>query len=104
MEREALITLTQTSLDKASGIQRIEEAATELYKALQAGRDTGKSIAGKVYLHFNNNAIEKWLLLWRGLMNTGPTTLSSVNVYMTTYRSWWLRRSADRTAVYANYS
>lgn len=32
--------LTQTSLDKATGIQRIEEAATELYKALQAGRDT----------------------------------------------------------------
>lgn len=92
MERETLVSLTQTSLDKASGIQRIEEAATELYKALQAGRDTGKLIAGKVPPHFNNNAIKKWLLLWRGLMNIGHTTLSSVNVYMTTYRSWWSRR------------
>jgi hypothetical protein len=34
------MTLTQESLEKASSIQRIEEAATELYKALQAGRDT----------------------------------------------------------------
>lgn len=32
----------QESLEKASNIQRLEGAATELYKALQAGRDTGK--------------------------------------------------------------
>lgn len=49
--------LTQTSLDKASGIQRIEEAATELYKALQAGRDTGKSIVSRLRLHLDNNAL-----------------------------------------------
>ncbi|KZP31167.1 hypothetical protein FIBSPDRAFT_724739 [Athelia psychrophila] len=40
VDREALTTLSQDSLEKASGIQRLEEAATELYKALQAGRDT----------------------------------------------------------------
>ena len=35
------MTLTQESLEKASGIQKLEKAATELYKALQAGKDTG---------------------------------------------------------------
>ncbi|KAI0307681.1 exocyst complex component Sec3-domain-containing protein [Multifurca ochricompacta] len=37
--REALITLTQGSLRDAEGIHTLEEAATGLYKALQAGRD-----------------------------------------------------------------
>ncbi|PFH54821.1 hypothetical protein AMATHDRAFT_353 [Amanita thiersii Skay4041] len=40
VNHEALITLTQESLEKARSIERLEEAATELYKALQAGRDT----------------------------------------------------------------
>lgn len=40
--REALITLTQGSLRDAGGIQALEEAAAELYKALQAGRDRGE--------------------------------------------------------------
>jgi hypothetical protein len=34
--------LTQESLEKTGSIQRLEDAAAELYKALQAGRDTGK--------------------------------------------------------------
>lgn len=34
------MTLTQDSLRDSNSIQRIEEAAAELYKALQAGRDT----------------------------------------------------------------
>jgi hypothetical protein len=34
--------LTQESLEKSTGIQKLEEAATQLYKALQAGRDTGE--------------------------------------------------------------
>jgi hypothetical protein len=42
VDKEALATLTQESLEQSSGIQRLEEAATELYKALQAGQDTGK--------------------------------------------------------------
>ncbi|KAG0704350.1 exocyst complex component Sec3-domain-containing protein [Suillus ampliporus] len=41
VDREALVTLTQESLEKASGIQKLERAAIELYKALQAGQDTG---------------------------------------------------------------
>ncbi|OAX44413.1 hypothetical protein K503DRAFT_706401 [Rhizopogon vinicolor AM-OR11-026] len=40
VDREALVTLTQESLEKTSGIQKLEKAATELYKALQAGQDT----------------------------------------------------------------
>lgn len=40
--REAMITLTQGSLRDPEGIQVLEEAATELYKALQAGRDGGE--------------------------------------------------------------
>ncbi|PCH33938.1 hypothetical protein WOLCODRAFT_135407 [Wolfiporia cocos MD-104 SS10] len=39
VDKEAMVALTQESLEKDSGIQRLEEAATELYKALQAGRD-----------------------------------------------------------------
>jgi hypothetical protein len=33
--------LTNQSLEKRSGLSRLEEAATELYKALQAGKDSG---------------------------------------------------------------
>jgi hypothetical protein len=37
--------LNQESLEKPRSMQRLEEAAAELYKALQAGRDTGKGSA-----------------------------------------------------------
>jgi hypothetical protein len=43
VDQDALITLTQGSLEKTQSIQQLEEAAAELYKALQAGRDTGMS-------------------------------------------------------------
>jgi hypothetical protein len=36
-----MLTLTQGSLRDAEGVQALEEAATQLYKALQAGRDGG---------------------------------------------------------------
>ena len=35
------MTLSQQSLEKTQSIQQLEEAAVQLYKALQAGRDTG---------------------------------------------------------------
>ncbi|KAI9461020.1 exocyst complex component sec3 subunit [Lactarius psammicola] len=38
-DEEAMITLTQGSLRDPEGLQALEEAAAELYKALQAGRD-----------------------------------------------------------------
>ena len=33
--------LTQESLEKSKSIQRLEESAADLYKALQTGRDRG---------------------------------------------------------------
>ncbi|KAF9785840.1 exocyst complex component sec3 subunit [Thelephora terrestris] len=39
VDRESLITLTQESLEKSKSIQKLEEAAADLYKALQTGRD-----------------------------------------------------------------
>ncbi|CCM03119.1 uncharacterized protein FIBRA_05240 [Fibroporia radiculosa] len=39
VDSEALLALTQESLEKATSIQRLEGAASELYKALQAGRE-----------------------------------------------------------------
>ena len=44
VDQQALTTLTQESLEKTQSIHRLEEAAVQLYKALQAGRDTGKVI------------------------------------------------------------
>jgi len=41
VDQEALATLTQESLEKTQSIQHLEAAAVQLYKALQAGRDTG---------------------------------------------------------------
>ncbi len=41
VDQEALTTLTQDSLEKSQSIRRLEAAAVQLYKALQAGRDTG---------------------------------------------------------------
>ena len=44
VDRSALVALAQESLEKTAGIERLEAAATELYKALQAGRDRGMSV------------------------------------------------------------
>ena len=41
VDRESLATLTKGSLEKSKSIQKLEEAAADLYKALQAGRDRG---------------------------------------------------------------
>ncbi|KAF8807747.1 exocyst complex component, sec3 subunit [Phlegmacium glaucopus] len=40
VDEDALATLSQQSLEKSQSIQQLEEAAVQLYKALQAGRDT----------------------------------------------------------------
>lgn len=41
---DALLTLSQESLEKSQSISNLEHAVSELYKALQAGRDTGASL------------------------------------------------------------
>lgn len=43
VDRDALLTLTQESLKTQRGIQKLEEAAAELYRALLAGRDRDMS-------------------------------------------------------------
>ncbi|KAG5718258.1 Exocyst complex component 1 [Termitomyces sp. T112] len=40
VDQGSLVLLTQESLEKPQSIERLEEAAAQLYKALQAGRDT----------------------------------------------------------------
>jgi len=42
VDSDALVTLTQESLEKSQSISRLEQAAAGLYKALQARRDTGE--------------------------------------------------------------
>ncbi|KAG6889916.1 hypothetical protein C0992_003620 [Termitomyces sp. T32_za158] len=44
VDQGSLVTLTQESMEKPQSMERLEEAAVQLYKALQAGRDTGISI------------------------------------------------------------
>jgi len=39
------MTLTQESLESDRGVQALETAASSLYKALQAGKDTGESLS-----------------------------------------------------------
>ncbi|KAH7334433.1 exocyst complex component Sec3-domain-containing protein [Rhizoctonia solani] len=43
VDREALLVLTQESLESQRGIQRLEDAAAQLYRALLAGRDRDMS-------------------------------------------------------------
>ena len=83
VDREALVTLTQESLEKPASIQRLEGAATELYKALQAGQDTGKRHA-----HWTADLVltgsQKWPLRWKGWTSTGLITHNSANAYSIT--------------------
>jgi len=51
VDRESLVTLTQESLEKSKSIQKLEEAAADLYKALQAGRDRGLQRSEHCFAH-----------------------------------------------------
>ena len=42
VDGDALLALTQESLEHPSSVKKLEGSATELYKALLAGRDRGK--------------------------------------------------------------
>lgn len=52
VDQDALITLHKESLENPRSMQNLEESAAELYKALQAGRDTGKIKPGIARLLF----------------------------------------------------
>jgi len=51
VDQESLVTLTQESLEKSKSVQKLEEAAADLYKALQAGRDRGLQKFGYGFTH-----------------------------------------------------
>lgn len=93
------MTLTQESLEKTSGIERLELAATELYKALQAGRDTGEYRAFVALSASSNMNMQKWLLLWRDLTSTERIIHSFANAFMISCLLWSQRRCAINVAV-----
>lgn len=83
--RDALITLTQGSLRDTEGIQLLEEAAAELYKALQASRDRGE--LGRSVLNSVVTCPQTWLLLWSVWRSIELTTLSSANACLSIHAS-----------------
>jgi hypothetical protein len=93
VDQEALATLTQESLEKTQSIQRIEEAAVQLYKALQAGRDTGLTHLSYI-IHVPNAhiALQIWLRRWKDCKNIGPTTHNFANEYLIFCRSLSLHK------------
>ncbi|ELU38817.1 exocyst protein [Rhizoctonia solani AG-1 IA] len=48
VDRDALLVLTQESLENQRGIQRLEDAAAQLYRALLAGRDRGENMSATI--------------------------------------------------------
>jgi hypothetical protein len=79
------MTLTQGSLRDREGIQALEEAAAELYRALQASRDRGE-LGGPV-LNSVVTCPQTWLLQWSVWRSIEPTTLSFANGCMSTHAS-----------------
>jgi exocyst complex component 1 len=83
VDKTALLLLTQESLEKSASITKIEEAATQLYKALQAGRDTGKM---PIYLHNYVNQLD--------LTPDMAATMERLNEYRT-YNTQFCKRMFD---------
>ncbi|KAG1715987.1 hypothetical protein ID866_1152 [Astraeus odoratus] len=94
VNRETLVILTQESLEKPASIQKLEEAATELYKALQASQDTG-NCHDSLFMIMTLIDKQKWLQRWKGWMSTELTIRSSASAYLITFRSWWLLRQVQ---------
>lgn len=78
--REALITLTQGTLRDTEGIHALEEAAAELYKALQASRDRGEF--GVSVINLVMRCFQTWLPPWSVWRSIEHTILSSANACM----------------------
>lgn len=87
--------LTQESLEKSKSIQKLEEAAADLYKALQAGRDRGPEKIRHRLVHqqrFSHHCFQTWLPGWNDSQNTRRTILSSARGFWTSYPSCSLLR------------
>jgi hypothetical protein len=75
------VILTQESLEKSKSVQKLEEAAAELYKALQTGRDRGL-ICFHLHEFFTAlNCRQKLRLLWKDWASTKRTMHNFASVY-----------------------
>jgi hypothetical protein len=91
VDQEALATLTQESLEKTQSIQHLEEAAVQLYKALQAGRDTGPTRLPYLCSFPNSHvASQTWPQPWKDCKNIGPTTHNFANECLIFFQLWSL--------------
>ncbi|KAF9456160.1 exocyst complex component, sec3 subunit [Collybia nuda] len=77
VSQEALMALTQESLEKPKSVQRLEEAAAELYKALQAGRDTAMAATMERLQEYQTHNFQfcKRILDFLSIMFTAQSTL-----------------------------
>ncbi|KAF5384820.1 hypothetical protein D9615_001378 [Tricholomella constricta] len=77
VEQQSLVTLTQESLEKPQSLQRLEEAAAQLYKALQAGRDTDMAATMERLQEYRTHNVQfcKRMLDFLSIMFTAQSTL-----------------------------
>ncbi|KAL1707372.1 exocyst complex component Sec3-domain-containing protein [Schizophyllum commune] len=77
VSQQTLVALTQESLEKPSGIQNLEEAAAELYKALQAAkdRDMAATMERLESYHTHNSQFCKRILDYLTIMFTAQSKM-----------------------------
>ncbi|KAL1748585.1 exocyst complex component Sec3-domain-containing protein [Schizophyllum fasciatum] len=77
VSKQTLVALTQESLEKPQGIQNLEEAAAELYKALQAAkdRDMAATMERLESYHTHNSQFCKRILDYLTIMFTAQSKM-----------------------------
>ncbi|GLB35990.1 putative exocyst complex component SEC3 N-terminal PIP2 binding PH [Lyophyllum shimeji] len=77
VDQQSLITLTQESLEKLQSMHRLEEAAAQLYKALQVGRDTDMAATMERLQEYRTHNVQfcKRILDFLSIMLTAQSTL-----------------------------
>ncbi|KAG6830301.1 hypothetical protein H0H92_001379 [Tricholoma furcatifolium] len=77
VDQQSLVTLTQESLEKPQSMERLEEAAAQLYKALQAGRDTDMAATMERLQEYRTHNVQfcKRMYDFLSIMFTAQSTL-----------------------------
>ncbi|KAG6911564.1 hypothetical protein DXG01_011866 [Tephrocybe rancida] len=77
VDQKSLVTLTQESLEKPQSMERLEEAAAQLYKALQAGRDTDMAATMERLQEYRTHNVQfcKRMFDFLSIMFTAQSTL-----------------------------
>ncbi|KAG5636373.1 hypothetical protein H0H81_008291 [Sphagnurus paluster] len=77
VDQQSLVTLTQESLENPHSMQRLEEAVAQLYKALQAGRDTDMAATMERLQEYRTHNLQfcKRMLDFLSIMFTAQSTL-----------------------------